>query len=43
MVQDQILLNDWHVIARSQDLLSDRYSIAYRQWLKQQGITFGTI
>jgi phenylpropionate dioxygenase-like ring-hydroxylating dioxygenase large terminal subunit len=24
-------------------LPSDRYSIAYRQWLKQQGITFGTI
>ena len=24
-------------------LPSDRYSIAYREWLKQQGITFGTI
>ncbi len=24
-------------------LPSDRYSIAYGQWLKQQGITFGTI
>jgi hypothetical protein len=24
-------------------LLSDRYSIAYRQWLRKQGATFGTI
>jgi phenylpropionate dioxygenase-like ring-hydroxylating dioxygenase large terminal subunit len=24
-------------------LPSDRYSIAYRKWLKQQGVTFGTI
>ncbi|WP_339382443.1 hypothetical protein [Nostoc flagelliforme] len=24
-------------------LPSDRYSIAYRQWLKKQGVTFGTI
>ncbi|MDM9379945.1 hypothetical protein QUB80_04425 [Chlorogloeopsis sp. ULAP01] len=24
-------------------LPSDRYSIAYRKWLKQQGVTFGAI
>ena len=60
MLNDPVLLNDWHVVAYAADLQegkpmaarlleedivlwrSDRTAIAYRKWLKQLGLTFGT-
>jgi phenylpropionate dioxygenase-like ring-hydroxylating dioxygenase large terminal subunit len=54
-MQDEIISQDYAIVESQRPrrlpldlqaevhLPSDRYSVAYRKWLKQQGVTFGTI